>query len=147
MTKGSETQQQPSAAGSSYFGKRLIFFGAAENKTEPALLQLFSKHGKVSHMFIVRSALGISSGCGHVTFAAAEQAAAALKALHGSTECAEAGATLGLLLVNDSPSSANSSSSGAAGDTARSSDNGSIKADGSSTGAHTQHEKLGKSVS
>jgi RNA recognition motif-containing protein len=147
MTKANETHEQTSAAGSYYFGKRLIFFGAAENKTEPALLQLFSKHGEVSHMFIVRSALGISSGCGYVTFATGEQAAAALKALHGSTECAEAGATLGLLLVLDSPSSTSSSSSGAAGDTAPSSDNGSVQADGSSTGAHTQQEKLGKSVS
>jgi hypothetical protein len=140
MTAASEAQGQTPAAGSSYFGKRLIFFGAAENKTEPALLQLFSQHGEVSHMFIVRSALGISSGCGYVTFAAADQAAAALKVLNGSTECAEAGAMLGLLLVDDS-------SSGAAGDTACSSDNGSVKADGSSTGGHTQQEKVGKSVS
>lgn len=144
------TDGQDKAAGpsNSYFGKRLIFFGAAENKTEPALLQLFSQHGEVAHIFIVRSALGISSGCGYVTFAAAEQAKAALEALNGSTDCAEAGTTLGLLLVDDGPNSNGSSSSGAtASDAASSTVSGSPKAGSSGNGASTQQEKLGKSVS
>lgn len=62
-------------------GRRLVFFGAAEDVSEPALLQLFSEHGEVAGLFIVRSALGLPSGCGYVTMAAAGQAAAALDAL------------------------------------------------------------------
>lgn len=141
-------RDQRSAAGESasdYLGKRLIFFGAADNKTEPALLQLFSQHGEVA-VFIVRSALGISSGCGYVTFATAEQAKAALAGLNGSTDCAEAGMTLGLLLVDEGPSS---SGSGAAdtGPPSAASSISSPKAGSTCSGPHSQQEKLGKSVS
>lgn len=142
-------RDQRSAAGESasdHLGKRLIFFGAADNKTEPALLQLFSQHGEVAHIFIVRSALGISSGCGYVTFATAEQAKAALAGLNGSTECAEAGMTLGLLLVDEGPSS---SGSGVAdtGPPSAASSISSPKAGSTCSGPHSQQEKLGKSVS
>jgi hypothetical protein len=98
------TKLQPDASSqttSSFYRRRLVFFGVAETKTEPALLQLFSQHGEVTDMFIVRSALGISSGCGHVTFATSDQATAALKALSGSTECAEPGTSLGMLLIDE----------------------------------------------
>jgi hypothetical protein len=151
-----QRDQRPAAAGESpasdYLGKRLIFFGAADNKTEPALLQLFSQHGEVAHLFIVRSALGISSGCGYVTYAAAEQARAALEALNGSTDCAEAGMTLGLLLVDEgSPSSSSSSRPGAAaadtGPPSAASSISSPKAGSTCSGANSQQEKLGKSVS
>ncbi|WIA11222.1 hypothetical protein OEZ85_011349 [Tetradesmus obliquus] len=81
------------------FGRRLVFFGAAEAVGEPTLLQLFSQYGDVTGLFLVRSALGLPSGCGYVTMANAEQAAAALAALQGSSECAEAGGKLGLLIV------------------------------------------------
>jgi RNA recognition motif-containing protein len=76
-----------------------VFFGAAEDVSEPTLLQLFSRHGDVTGLFLVRSALGLPSGCGYMTMASAEQAAAALAALQGSSECAEAGGKLGLLIV------------------------------------------------
>jgi RNA recognition motif-containing protein len=76
-----------------------VFFGVAEDVSEPTLLQLFSRHGDVTGLFLVRSALGLPSGCGYVTMAIAEQAAAALAALQGSSECAEAGGKLGLLIV------------------------------------------------
>lgn len=132
-------------AGTTFHGKRLIFFNVAENKTEPALLQLFSQHGEVADMFIVRSALGHSSGCGHVTFATAEQARAALKALKGSRDCAEPGTTLGMLLV-EGPSN---SSSGTADDAA-STASLSPKAVGASNTAQSQQSaegKCGKAVS
>jgi hypothetical protein len=83
----------------SVFGRRLVFYGAAEDVSEPTLLQLFSRHGDVTGLFLVRSALGLPSGCGYVTMATAEQAAAALAALQGSSECAEDDGKLGLLLV------------------------------------------------
>lgn len=76
-----------------------MFFGAAEDVNEPTLLELFSKHGDVKGLFLVRSALGLPSGCGYVTMATAEQAKAAAHALHGTTECAEEGGRLGLLIV------------------------------------------------
>jgi hypothetical protein len=76
-----------------------VFFGAAEDVSEPTLLQLFLRHGDVTGLFLVRSALGLPSGCGYVTMATAEQAAAALAALQGSSDCAEAGGKLGLLII------------------------------------------------
>jgi RNA recognition motif-containing protein len=80
-----------------------VFFGAAEDVSEPTLLQLFSRHGNVTGLFLVRSALGLPSGCGYVTMANAEQAAAALEALQGSSDCAEEGGKLGLLTVQLPP--------------------------------------------
>lgn len=133
-------------AGTTFHGRRLIFFNVAESRTEPALLQLFSQHGEVADMFIVRSALGHSSGCGHVTFATAEQARAALKALKGSLDCAEPGTTLGVLLVEEGPSNSSSGTTDDAASTASLSP----KAVGASNTAQSQHSaegKCGKAVS
>jgi hypothetical protein len=145
-------QEPASTPENSFLSKRLIFFGAAENKTEPALLQLFSQHGEVTDMFIVRSALGISSGCGHVTFAAAQQARAALDALKGTINCAEPGSSLGLLVVEEGASSSacGSITGAAAGDDAASTVSGSSKGDmhGSSAQPNPQQDmRLSKTVS
>jgi len=51
------------------YGRRVVFFGASEEISEPKLLQLFSKHGDVTGLFVVRSALGLPCGCGYVTMA------------------------------------------------------------------------------
>lgn len=95
------TQDCEKSSQASFFGRRLVFFGAAESQPEPALQKLFSQYGEVADMFIVRSALGISSGCGYVTFASAQEASAALQGLQGTNECADPGTTLGVLLVTD----------------------------------------------
>eukprot|EP00775_Hariotina_reticulata_P011197 gene11197-11347_t len=84
----------------SAYGRRIVFFGAAEDTSEAKLLQLFSQYGEVTGLFVVRSVLGLPCGCGYVTMANPEQASAACKALNGSTACAEAGDKLGLLMID-----------------------------------------------
>lgn len=114
MTQATPESEKPQY---SFFGRRLVFFGAAESQPEPALQRLFSQYGEVADMFIVRSALGISSGCGFVTFTSAQQAMAALQGLQGTNECADPGTTLGVLLVTDAGAAAGDSS--AASETCR----------------------------
>lgn len=95
----------------SFYGRRIVFSGAAEDVNEPTLLQLFAKYGDIASdvkgLFLVRSALGLPSGCGYVTLASAEQAAAAAKALNGAADCAETGGKLNLLIVQLHPPSSN----------------------------------------
>eukprot|EP00879_Flechtneria_rotunda_P000891 GHRR01001018.1.p1 GENE.GHRR01001018.1~~GHRR01001018.1.p1 ORF type:complete len:597 (+),score=253.23 GHRR01001018.1:210-2000(+) len=83
----------------SAFGRRIVFFGAAEDINESKVQQLFEQHGQVMGLFLVRSALGLPSGCGYVTLATTEQAEKAVGALQGSAECADAGGKLGVLLL------------------------------------------------
>jgi hypothetical protein len=84
----------------SAYGRRIVFFGAAEDTSEAKLLQLFSQHGEVTGLFVVRSVLGLPCGCGYVTMATPEQALAACQALDGSTACAEVGGKLGFLVID-----------------------------------------------
>lgn len=141
----------------SFYGKRVVFYNVAENKTEPELLQLFSQHGVVADMFIVRSGLGTSSGCGYVTFATDEQASAALRALQGSTDCAEYGTSLGVLLIQEgmpppgsnsaSRTSSGASSAAAAAAAAASDDAGSTTSLSPKAAAQLEQTKSGKAVS
>jgi hypothetical protein len=92
--------QQPAADGSEHhFARRLVFYNADVEVPEAALVAMFAQHGEVTGLSVVRSAVGAPSGCGHVTFSSAEGASAALAALQGTSQCAETGCALGLLLV------------------------------------------------
>jgi hypothetical protein len=80
-----------------------VFYGTATDLSEAALASVFAQHGEVASLSLVRCGLGMPSGCGHVTMATSAAATAARAALHGSSQGAEAGGSLGVLLVEAAP--------------------------------------------